>query len=52
VRQLIESMVYMISVRARTSVGWGKPTYGNITVGPQPGESTRIFIIIHVMEIT
>jgi len=41
-RQLLESMVYMFSVRARTAVDWGRPTYGNVTVAPRPGKLSRM----------
>ncbi len=34
---LVENVKYVFSVKARTSVGWGKSRYGNITTGPQPG---------------
>ena len=51
VRQLIESMVYKFNVRARTSIDWGKPTYGNITVGPQPGQFVCSFVVVVIIII-
>ena len=36
-RELNEGVTYIFSVRARTSVGWGEASVGNITTGPQPG---------------
>jgi hypothetical protein len=44
-QQLIENMEYLFSVRARTTVGWGTPLVGNISVGPQPGQC------IHLLDV-
>ena len=35
--ELAEGVTYIFSVRAKTDVGWGEASVGNITVGPQPG---------------
>jgi len=51
VHRLIESMVYMFSVRARTSVDWGKPTYGNVTVGPCDGLCSLCCSVIIIVPV-
>jgi len=50
-QQLIEGVVYMFSVRARTSVDWGKPTYGNVTIGPRPGLSTSLMLLLCELKV-
>ena len=57
-RDLEEAVQYVFFVKARTTINWGRPRYGNITTGPQPGklcswklEKYIIFVMYNVKHV-